>query len=555
MIDRHTRRVAGTVSLAFALSLALGTPAMAEPLILSVENAAGTDIVGLFVGDADGIEDEAENLLGEEPLAPGQIIEIDLADDDSECDWTVGLVYDADDLVTMEVVDVCQTPLHLATGEAPEPLILSVENAAGIDIVALYVAGADGIDSGVENLLGDEPLAPGQIIEIDLADDDSECSWTVGVVYDADDLITAEVVDVCQTPLYLVTGESSQPAAEDMAGASATESAAAESGGAPAADCDPMMAGQAAGEAVYETFGGDAESPEAKPFWDRLTFAVPLLATGQAEVACAIYADLVSAIKEKRPLAAPESLGYVATSQPLAAQPPTEFSQYQVRINLANAEVSLTVNGVPVGTVRSDTNLSMVAPLIGWLANGPNSLGIIANGLGAEARASVVVARMGADGTSEEIGGVEWSADAPSGTIAMEGSGLPDWAWTRAEARMGEDAAVEAAATTFLAAAAAGDRARFDAVFEPVRADLVLFYGEGMVKQGTEQMGGAFQGAGRQAPSLSVEADGDGRFYRVRRADGGNLIGMPDDGSSLSVMPGDTWAFVDGEWRMVGLGN
>jgi hypothetical protein len=77
-----------------------------------------------------------------------------------------------------------------------------------------------------------------------------------------------------------------------------------------------------------------------------MTFAFPLLAMGQTAVACAIYADMIAALKEKRPLASHQSLGYTAEAQPLAAQPPSAYSQHQVRINLKNAVVSLTMNSV-----------------------------------------------------------------------------------------------------------------------------------------------------------------------------------------------------------------
>jgi hypothetical protein len=271
-----------------------------------------------------------------------------------------------------------------------------------------------------------------------------------------------------------------------------------------------------------------------------MTFAFPLLAMGQTAVACAIYADMIAALKEKRPLASHQSLGYTAEAQPLAAQPPSAYSQHQVRINLKNAVVSLTMNSVPVGMVQADTNLSMVSPLIGWLANGANTLGVSARALSDDASATVEVARMAAKGEPQTIGTLEWSAAAPDGTIALEGEGLPEWAWQVAEQRTGEEAAVEQAAMAFLAAAAAGDRTMFDSAFGPVMADLGQFYGGAIAQQGTEQIWGMVQeeAAKDPAPKLTVEAVGDGRFYRVRRADGTSLIGMPDSDNTLRLPPG-----------------
>jgi len=158
----------------------------------------------------------------------------------------------------------------MAPWASAETFVLGIENAGEVGIVGPYIGGPDGIPEGAKDLLSSEPLAPDDYIEIDLADDSTECTWTIGFSYPDGNTASFGGIDPCQNPVYLAAADSLDPAPLDApldkaettdkssgSGQQASTEAAPPPTG---ADCDAMAAATAVGEAVRSAFGGNLDT-------------------------------------------------------------------------------------------------------------------------------------------------------------------------------------------------------------------------------------------------------------------------------------------------------
>ena len=152
---------------------------------------------------------------------------------------------------------------------AAEELAVEFDNNSSHKVMELYIA-EPGMLAEEPNILGDEPLQPGEIIEIGVAPDRSVCSYDVKYVLD--DGLTSEDsgVDFCAKTTYLALGGTRVDA--DAA-------------------CNVEKEGTEIGELYMAKFGGEV-TPEAEAVGAKMMQAFTAYAEGKVDEACSIYDDI-----------------------------------------------------------------------------------------------------------------------------------------------------------------------------------------------------------------------------------------------------------------------
>ena len=164
-----------------------------------------------------------------------------------------------------------------AEHSAERTVILTFENNARQSVTELYVSETDD-RSGEENLLGDQPLRPGDSIEIDVADAGASCLWSITVAF-RDGLTSSESgVDLCRGQPYLALGGIDAGGALDSAGGAT-------------GNCNWEKEGTELGQRVTEKFDG-RETVESNALYALLSEAVGAATGGDLVKACGIYADI-----------------------------------------------------------------------------------------------------------------------------------------------------------------------------------------------------------------------------------------------------------------------
>ena len=150
-----------------------------------------------------------------------------------------------------------------------EELVIEFDNNTNHKVLELYIA-EPGMLAEEPNILGDEPLQPGEIIEIGVAPDRTICGYDVKYVLD--DGMTAEDsgVDFCAKTTYLALGGTRVD---------------------PNDACNVEKVGTELGEVYMAKFGGEV-TPESEAIAAKMMQAFTVYAEGKVDEACAIYDEI-----------------------------------------------------------------------------------------------------------------------------------------------------------------------------------------------------------------------------------------------------------------------
>ena len=158
--------------------------------------------------------------------------------------------------------------LAAADGSQAQELVVEFTNNSEHKVIELHIA-EPGWLAEEPNILGSEPLAPGEIVEIGVAPDRSVCGYDVKVVFDNGLSSEDSGVDFCATSTYLALG-GTRVGADDA--------------------CNVEKEGTEVGELFAETFDMSTTTPESDAIAAMMMEALTAFVAGKPDEACAIYA-------------------------------------------------------------------------------------------------------------------------------------------------------------------------------------------------------------------------------------------------------------------------